>query len=70
MIKMLSVSKQIFYPGFSFMHMHTCAYGYYVPSSVPSERSCNYIFATFLSIADSYVNYLTGHPQSWAEYSL
>ena len=38
MIKMLSVNKQMFFPGFSFMHGCTCAYGCYVPASVPSER--------------------------------
>ena len=37
-IKMLSVNKQMFFPGFSFMHGHTCAYGCYVPASIPSER--------------------------------
>ena len=35
---MLSVNKQMFFPGFSFMHGHTCAYGCYVPASVSSER--------------------------------
>ena len=38
MIKMLSVNKQMFFPGFSFMQGWMCAYGCYVPASVPSER--------------------------------
>lgn len=38
MIKMLSVNKQIFFPGFSCMHKCMCAYGCYVPSSAPSKR--------------------------------
>ena len=30
----------------------------------------NVTIATFLQTAASYVNYLTGHLQTWAEYSL
>ena len=68
MIKMLSVNKQMFFSGLALctgarVHMDAMFLRVY-------HLRDNVTIATFLQTAASYVNYLTGHLQTWAEYSL
>ena len=68
MIKMLSVNKQMF-----FQVLALCT-GTHVLMDAMFLRVYhlrdNVSIPTFLQTAASYVNYLTGHLQTWAEYSM
>ena len=68
MIKMLSVNKKCFFQVLALftgacVHMDAMFPRVYHPRD-------NVTIATFLNTAASYVNYLTDHLQTWAEYSL